>query len=45
MSAHRVRTSEAALLTGLDRRTLQEKAAAGAIPGALKMFGRWTGAA
>ena len=38
----RIRTAQAALLTGLDRRTLQEKAAAGLIPGARKMFGRWT---
>lgn len=38
----RVRTAEAALITGLDPRTLQEKAAAGLIPGARKVFGRWT---
>lgn len=38
----RVRTAEAARITGLDARTLQEKAAAGLIPGARKVFGRWT---
>lgn len=38
----RVRTAEAARITGLDQRTLQEKAAAGLIPGARKVFGRWT---
>lgn len=38
----RIRTAEAARLTGLDARTLQEKAAAGKIPGARKQFGRWT---
>lgn len=38
----RVRTAEAARITGLSRRTLQEKAAAGLIPGARKVFGRWT---
>lgn len=42
MSAERVRTAEAVRLTGLDARTLQEKAAAGLIPGARKVFGRWT---
>jgi hypothetical protein len=40
--AARVRTADAARLTGLDARTLQEKAAAGLIPGARKLFGRWT---
>lgn len=38
----RVRTAEAAAITGLDARTLQEKAAQGLIPGARKVFGRWT---
>jgi len=38
----RVRTKRAAEITGLDVRTLQEKAAAGLIPGARKVFGRWT---
>ncbi len=38
----RVRTEDAVRITGLDRRTLQEKAAAGKIPGARKVFGRWT---
>ena len=38
----RIRTAEAARLSGLDARTLQEKAAAGLIPGARKIFGRWT---
>jgi hypothetical protein len=38
----RVRTAEAARITGLAPRTLQEKAAAGLIPGARKVFGRWT---
>ncbi len=42
MTAQRVRTAEAARITGLDARTLQEKAAAGLIPGARKVFGRWT---
>lgn len=42
MTAQRVRTAEAAQITGLDVRTLQEKAAAGEIPGARKVFGRWT---
>ena len=42
MTAERVRTAEAARITGLDARTLQEKAAAGLIPGARKVFGRWT---
>lgn len=32
----RVRTAEAARITGLDPRTVQEKAAAGLIPGARK---------
>jgi len=41
----RVRTAEAARITGLHARTLQEKAAAGLIPGAKKVFGRWTRAA
>ena len=38
----RIRTAEAARITGLDPRTLQEKAACGLIPGARKIFGRWT---
>jgi hypothetical protein len=38
----RVRIREASLITGLDIRTLQEKAARGEIPGAEKPFGRWT---
>lgn len=38
----RVRSREAAQITGLDIRTLQEKAARGEIPGAEKPFGRWT---
>lgn len=38
----RVRVGDAVLITGLSRRTLQEKAAAGVIPGARKTFGRWT---
>jgi len=38
----RVRTAEATRITGLDPRTIQEKAAAGLIPGARKVFGRWT---
>lgn len=37
MSAERIRTAEAARITGLDPRTLQEKAAAGLIPGARKV--------
>src|SRR5690554_5816798 len=40
--AERVRTAEAVRLTGIPARTLQEKAAAGLIPGARKVFGRWT---
>ena len=42
MKAERCRSREASLITGLDIRVLQEKAAGGAIPGARKMFGRWT---
>jgi hypothetical protein len=42
MTAERVRIREASLITGLDIRTLQEKAARGEIPGAEKPFGRWT---
>lgn len=38
----RVRTAEAVRITGLSQRTLQEKAAAGLIPGARKVFGRWS---
>lgn len=38
----RCKSREAAAITGLDIRTLQEKAAAGQIPGARKVFGRWT---
>jgi hypothetical protein len=38
----RCRIREASLITGLDIRTLQEKAANGEIPGAEKPFGRWT---
>lgn len=41
-AAERVRTRRAVEITGLDARTLQEKAAAGQIPGARKVFGRWT---
>ena len=42
MTRERCKTAEAAAITGLDARTLQEKAAAGLIPGAAKIFGRWT---
>jgi hypothetical protein len=42
MEQERCRTAEACAITGLDARTLQEKAASGAIPGARKLFGRWT---
>jgi hypothetical protein len=42
MTAERCRIREASLITGLDIRTLQEKAARGEIPGAEKPFGRWT---
>jgi hypothetical protein len=42
MSGERCRIREASLITGLDIRTLQEKAARGEIPGAEKPFGRWT---
>lgn len=42
MSAERCKIREAALITGLDIRTLQDKAARGEIPGAEKPFGRWT---
>ena len=38
----RCKIREAEQITGLDKRTLQEKAAAGLIPGAEKPFGRWT---
>jgi hypothetical protein len=38
----RCKSREASLITGLDIRTLQEKAARGEIPGAEKPFGRWT---
>lgn len=38
----RIRTAEAARITGVDPRTLQEKASQGLIPGARKVFGRWT---
>jgi hypothetical protein len=38
----RCKSREASLITGLDIRTLQEKAANGQIPGARKVFGRWT---
>ena len=37
-----VRIADAVRITGLSHRTLQEKAAAGLIPGARKRFGRWT---
>lgn len=40
--AERCKTRQAAEITGLDIRTLQEKAARGEIPGAEKPFGRWT---
>jgi hypothetical protein len=42
MMPERCRIREASLITGLDIRTLQEKAARGEIPGAEKPFGRWT---
>jgi hypothetical protein len=42
MSPERCKIREASLITGLDIRTLQEKAARGDIPGAEKPFGRWT---
>jgi len=42
MTAERCKIREASLITGLDIRTLQEKAARGEIPGAEKPFGRWT---
>lgn len=38
----RCNTSQAVLICGIHKRTLQEKAAAGLIPGARKTFGRWT---
>lgn len=38
----RCKIRQAAEITGLDIRTLQEKAARGEIPGAEKPFGRWT---
>ncbi len=41
-TAKRCRTAEAAAVTGLTARTLQEKAAVGEVPGARKVFGRWT---
>jgi len=40
--AERCKIREASLITGLDIRTLQDKAARGEIPGAEKPFGRWT---
>lgn len=40
--AERCGTRQAVLICGLPQRTLQEKAAAGLIPGARKAFGRWT---
>jgi hypothetical protein len=40
--SERCRIREASQITGLDIRTLQEKAARGEIPGAEKPFGRWT---
>ena len=40
--AERCTVAEAALITGLPKRTLQDKASAGLIPGARKVFGRWT---
>lgn len=42
MGAERCKIREASLITGLDIRTLQDKAARGEIPGAEKPFGRWT---
>ena len=42
MTAERVRIAEAAKITGLAIRTLQDKAASGLIPGARRTFGRWT---
>ena len=42
MNHERCKIREAHLITGLDIRTLQEKAARGEIPGAEKPFGRWT---
>lgn len=42
MNAERCKIREASLITGLDIRTLQDKAARGEIPGAEKPFGRWT---
>lgn len=42
MTPERCKVREASLITGLDIRTLQEKAAKGEIPGAEKPFGRWT---
>jgi hypothetical protein len=42
MKPERCKIREAALISGLDIRTLQEKAARGEIPGAEKPFGRWT---
>lgn len=42
MGAERCKIRDAALITGLDIRTLQDKAARGEIPGAEKPFGRWT---
>jgi hypothetical protein len=42
VTPERCKIREASLITGLDIRTLQEKAARGEIPGAEKPFGRWT---
>jgi hypothetical protein len=42
VKAERCKIREASLITGLDIRTLQDKAARGEIPGAEKPFGRWT---
>jgi hypothetical protein len=42
VTPERCKIREASLITGLDIRTLQEKAAKGEIPGAEKPFGRWT---
>lgn len=42
MSPERCKIREASLITGLDIRTLQDKAARGEIAGAEKPFGRWT---
>lgn len=42
MTPERVPVSQAALIAGLPKRTLQDLAARGAIPGAGKPAGRWT---